>query len=159
MKKTRNGQMITKQVVISTEKLKLFIDIGPAQRLFMIERLPILLIIRFVTFLDNHLTIIIGEKFPGCGSAHLRNIFNAEFISELFEPHVCSLFYNVTTVINMMTSHPLFSLTVDFLGGRVVKVIKSDEKTSRLEVQSLILECVLALARQSKGLPSAGLES
>ena len=62
------------------------------------------------------------------------------------------LFLNVTKVTNLMTRDPIFSATVESLGGRVVEVIDPELRVHRLEVQGLMLDMHQYISATIKGL-------
>ena len=68
----------TSPVVILMADLMSYIDGGEVQNYFKTKRIPTLSIIRFVSFVDGNLTIIVGGRFSGYRSDHLHNIYNAE---------------------------------------------------------------------------------
>ena len=109
-------------------------------------------IVRFISFVDGKLLLLIGGKCPVCESVHIRNICNAQFVAELVEPRLQFLFSNISQVKAMMSSRNDFARTVDDMGGRIVGCVDRDTMKSRMELQRLMCDFHPNISCTIKGL-------
>ena len=104
------------------------------------ENKPCPPIIRFVSYRNGTLRLLIAGKYPGCQSTHLRNICIAQFVSFLCEPFIKSKFITVRHVGFVCTRDDDFVEVVESLGGVVRQLVDKQENVPMMEYKKLMLD-------------------
>ena len=117
-KKRHDDATTQSRASITSEQLEVLINNrGFVARSLARDNLNSFPIVRFISFIDGKLLLLVGGQCPACESVHLRNICNAQFVAELVEPRLQILYSNITQVKAMMSSDDNFVRTVDNMGG------------------------------------------
>ena len=120
--------------------LKTYIHDGLLIQQAMSEGYKVLPIVRFVSYTDRILRLLVGGRCPSCNVLHLRDTCNIRFCKEVVLPILKKRFPSIAAVVPVLIHSSDFDQIVNDNGLNVITPCDKSQRQSFYDQQKLMLD-------------------